>query len=451
MAAQDVKQQTPYRVIQLEWDAEKGERNEAVGNFDELVTHHPKSNSDAHLVDGKVVGGQAGRTLGVVGGEIQEIEVSKAGKDYGLRPDQVLLKKDFMLEDSRLPSGPSSRSLDVPSPVAGVVGTVNTSKGLVDVLDREGGDVILRVRHMSPLHVKAGDQVEYGQALGVQGKQATGAIHVHMEVDSRYYQHYENYVGDLVSGRLSIDAERRDRGIEPRPFVDDGTIRIGESSEMVQKVQQTLNAEGYRGADNQPLQEDGVYRLSMQAAVINYQQAHGLSQTGDIDPATLQQIAPRTFPPELNREDHNATPTYRNLQGAVPSQDPLHRQAEEAVRRLEQNLGRDYDDNSARLAASSAHLAKANGLTQIDHVVLSNQTASVGRGENVFVVQGALDNPAHLMTHMKTSDAIAQPVEQSLSQLQTLSETQQRQQQAQQQSQQQDQQQQLSAPQHRMV
>lgn len=36
MAAQDVKQQTPYRVIQLEWDAEKGERNEAVGNFDEL-------------------------------------------------------------------------------------------------------------------------------------------------------------------------------------------------------------------------------------------------------------------------------------------------------------------------------------------------------------------------------------------------------------------------------
>ncbi|KOB12548.1 peptidoglycan-binding domain-containing protein, partial [Xanthomonas arboricola] len=82
-----------------------------------------------------------------------------------------------------------------------------------------------------------------------------------MEVDSRYYQHYENYVGDLVSGRLSIDAARRDHGIEPRPFVDDGTIRIGESSEMVRQVQQTLNAEGFRGADNQPLQEDGVYRL----------------------------------------------------------------------------------------------------------------------------------------------------------------------------------------------
>ncbi|WP_329957140.1 MULTISPECIES: peptidoglycan-binding domain-containing protein [Xanthomonas] len=253
-----------------------------------------------------------------------------------------------------------------------------------------------------------------------------------MEVDTRYYQHYENYVGDLVSGRLSIDEERRNRGIEPRPFVDDGTIRIGESSEMVRQVQRTLNAEGFRGADNQLLQEDGVYRLSMQPAVINYQQAHGLSQTGDIDPATLQSIAPRTFPPELNREDHNAPPTYRNIQGAAPGQDPLHRQAEDAVRRLEQGLGRDYDDNSARLAASSACLARENGLERIDHIVLSKQTASVAQGENVFVVQGALDDPAHRRAHMKTADAIAQPVEQSLSQLQALGETQRQQQQVQQ-------------------
>ncbi|UDI79460.1 hypothetical protein ACJGJ0_13960 [Xanthomonas citri pv. mangiferaeindicae] len=153
MAAQDAKQQVPYRVIQLEWDAEKGYHNEAVENFDGLVTHHPNSNSGAHLVNGSVVGGQAGRTLGLVGGEIQEIEVAKAGNDYGLRPGQVLLKKDFILEDSAMPSGPASRAQDVPSPVAGVVGTVNAKTGLVDVLDREGGDVILRVRHMSPLLV----------------------------------------------------------------------------------------------------------------------------------------------------------------------------------------------------------------------------------------------------------------------------------------------------------
>ncbi|PKV11776.1 hemolysin [Xanthomonas prunicola] len=129
------------------------------------------------------------------------------------------------------------------------------------------------------------------------------------------------------------------------------------------------------------------------------------------------------------------------------SQDPLHREAEEAVRRLEQGLGREYDDNSARLAASSAYLAKEDGLSRIDHVVLSENTKSVRQGENVFVVEGALNDPAHKMAHMKTSDAIAQPVEQSLAQLQALGETQ-RQQQSQQQEQQREQ---LIAPQHRMV
>ncbi|MEA9889510.1 peptidoglycan-binding domain-containing protein [Xanthomonas campestris] len=270
-----------------------------------------------------------------------------------------------------------------------------------------------------------------------------------MEMDTRYYQQSENYMEDLASGRLSIDAQTRIGGIEPRPIVDDGTIRIGESSDIVRQVQRTLNAEGYQGADSQPLQEDGVYRLSMQPAVINYQHAKGLSQTGDIDPATLQQIAPRIFPPELNREDHNAEPSYRNLQGNAPSQDPLHRQAEEAVRRLEQGLGREYDDNSARLAASSAYLAKENGLSRIDHVVLSESTKTARQGENVFVVEGALNDPAHKMAHMKTGDAIAQPVEQSLAQLQSVSETQ-RQQQTQQQQQEQ-QREQSAPPQHRMV
>ncbi|KQR08177.1 MULTISPECIES: XVIPCD domain-containing protein [Xanthomonas] len=131
----------------------------------------------------------------------------------------------------------------------------------------------------------------------------------------------------------------------------------------------------------------------------------------------------------------------------APPQDPLHRQAEDAVRRLEQGLGRNYDDNSARLAASSAYLAKANGLSQIDHVVLSENSKSVRQGENVFVVEGALNDPAHKMAHMKTNDAIAQPVQQSLAQLQALGETQ-RQQQSQQQEPQREQ---SIAPQQRMV
>ncbi|CAD7720483.1 hypothetical protein LMG31886_01460 [Xanthomonas hydrangeae] len=59
MASQDATQQVPYRVIQLECDAEKGYHNEGVENFDGLFTHHPNSISGAHLVNGNVVGGQA--------------------------------------------------------------------------------------------------------------------------------------------------------------------------------------------------------------------------------------------------------------------------------------------------------------------------------------------------------------------------------------------------------
>ncbi|CAD0364714.1 hypothetical protein NCPPB1935_22390 [Xanthomonas campestris pv. nigromaculans] len=157
----------------------------------------------------------------------------------------------------------------------------------------------------------------------------------------------------------------------------------------------------------------------------------------------LLHVDPRANP--LRGSEEPAQPTLYDQPPMVPrhgsllpSQDPLHRQAEDAVRRLEQGLGREYDDNSARLAASSAYLAKENGLSRIDHVVLSENYKSVRQGENVFVVEGALNDPAHKMAHMKTNDAIAQPVEQSLAQLQSLGETQ-RQQQSQQQEQQRDQ------------
>jgi len=260
-----------------------------------------------------------------------------------------------------------------------------------------------------------------------------------MEVDTRYYQHYENYVADLVSGRLSIDPDRRTAGIEARPVIDDGVIRIGESAGIVRTVQQRLNEEGFLGADHRPLQVDGVYRLSMQAAVINYQQARGLPQTGDIDPVTLQEIAPRIYPPAVNdahRPNGNdpPLPPYMDRYGSVPSADPGSRtvddplvpQAERAVRQLEQSLGRPYTDQSACMAASVACVARANGLSRIDHVLLSEERGGVAQGESLFVVQGNPGDPAHHRVMTKTQEAISTPVEQSMVQLQALNEAQRR-------------------------
>lgn len=78
------------------------------------------------------------------------------------------------------------------------------------------------------------------------------------------------------------------------------------------------------------------------------------------------------------------------------------------------------------MAASAACLAKANGLSGIDHIFLSVERGAVRQGENLFVVQGDPGDPAHRRAMMKTQDAINTPVEQSLAQLQTLSEARQR-------------------------
>ncbi|RYF48252.1 MAG: hypothetical protein EOO38_10515, partial [Cytophagaceae bacterium] len=271
--------------------------NRPVANFDDLVTHHPIANAEAGVLSGVPVRVEEPRrrSHGLIGGEMQEVETARTdgGTASVLQEHQVLLMKDFLLEDSRIAAwGRGVRAVDVPSPCAGYINAVNPRLGSVDVYDRQGGELIVRVLHLDPYNVRVGDSIEYGQALGTQSNRGSEAVHVHMEVDTRYYQQYENYVEDLLSGRLPIYLERRSRGIEARPIVDDGVIRIGESADIVRTVQQRLNEEGFRGADKRPLAIDGVYRLSMQAAVINYQQARGLPMTGDIDPVTLQEIAP---------------------------------------------------------------------------------------------------------------------------------------------------------------
>ncbi|HZX81616.1 MAG TPA: XVIPCD domain-containing protein [Lysobacter sp.] len=112
-----------------------------------------------------------------------------------------------------------------------------------------------------------------------------------------------------------------------------------------------------------------------------------------------------------------AQPDGKRDKSHVMQSDPLHRQAQDAVRRLDAGMGRTYDQHSACMAASAACLARANGFDRIDHVVLSEATASHRKGENVFVVQGGLTDATNRVAFMKTQDAIAMPVEQLLTRL----------------------------------
>lgn len=84
--------------------------------------------------------------------------------------------------------------------------------------------------------------------------------------------------------------------------------------------------------------------------------------------------------------------------------------------------GRPWDEVSQRMTASLLALAKEGGLSQVDHVVFSVKNDRVAAGENVFVVQGRLDDPAHLRAHMKTDQAVRTSEVASFEKVETLNE-----------------------------
>ncbi|WP_313348254.1 XVIPCD domain-containing protein [Stenotrophomonas sp.] len=127
-----------------------------------------------------------------------------------------------------------------------------------------------------------------------------------------------------------------------------------------------------------------------------------------IQPTTPSHPQP---PPEPKQQESSG----RSLGDASTT---LHRQAMEGVARLDLSLGRAPDESSERMAASLAHLARDQGLNRIDHVVLGTPTGQSPNSQNVFVVQGALDDPAHRRAHMDVNAALRPSVEESIQKLQ---------------------------------
>src|SRR3546814_10272934 len=91
--------------------------------------------------------------------------------------------------------------------------------------------------------------------------------------------------------------------------------------------------------------------------------------------------------------DLPAHPRHALYQGCAAGVDALDRQ-----------LGRAPDERSACMKASLAELVVRNGFDRVDHVLLSIRSGEVQAGQNVFVVQGALGDPAHRRAHMRSEE-----------------------------------------------
>jgi len=102
----------------------------------------------------------------------------------------------------------------------------------------------------------------------------------------------------------------------------------------------------------------------------------------------------------------------------------LYMQIRAGVERLDAEHGKPWDESSQRMTASLLVLAKEQGLSRVDHVVLNNRTQSLARGERVFIVEGAMDDPAHRRGDMGTMDAIRAPEAESLHRADALNQSQ---------------------------
>lgn len=168
--------------------------------------------------------------------------------------------------------------------------------------------------------------------------------------------------------------------------------------------------------------------------VLDYQQGSlgivlGQSQTRSGNPQTSQTLGYLAGPSPTNaapapisapERSPAVQPTVERSSSIDPNNDAVLKSTREAVARLDQSLGRNPDDSSERMIASLARLARENGLVRVDQVLLNKQTDRLHRGENVFVVQGRLDDPAHLRAHISIQQAVETPVQESLQRLQEL-------------------------------
>lgn len=151
----------------------------------------------------------------------------------------------------------------------------------------------------------------------------------------------------------------------------------------------------------------------------------------------VQCIEPPFPASELNTEWHGAMPerdiwqrklaemerrkvASRPPPGPPTPADPSHPdhrllvQVSSKVAELDAANGRTFDATSERISASLLALAKENNLSRVDHVLLSKRTEDAHTAENIFIVQGDRDDPAHLRASMPTEVAAKTAVDESL-------------------------------------
>ncbi|MBN7137637.1 hypothetical protein A7A76_23340 [Lysobacter enzymogenes] len=191
-------------------------------------------------------------------------------------------------------------------------------------------------------------------------------------------------------------------GVAPQMHIDMRQLRLDER--LIERLGLDINV--------RPEERQAYYDTSQSPPVLKHfdhtKSGPSLNQHVPLEPGVQPSEAAssgRAVPSSPGHPDHAL---YSQIAGHVKQHD--------------QTQGRTHAAASERLTASLLALAKDGGLARVDHVVFSAKHAHVAAGENVFVVQGRLDDPANLRVHMKTDDAVRMPVEASFAKVEAINE-----------------------------
>jgi putative chitinase len=172
----------------------------------------------------------------------------------------------------------------------------------------------------------------------------------------------------------------------------------GHRQDNTRHVQQLLNDNGYRDEHGKPLKVDGDMGARTRHAIEDFQRQQHLKADGIAGPATLQRLEAvaqqsRHDAQRLDQPGHPGHAVYNHALDAVTALDKQHHRAP--------------DQQSTNLAAALTVAARQDGLSRIDHVVLSDDA------KRAYAVQGDLNSPFKRVAEVSTQEATATPLARS--------------------------------------
>ena len=293
-----------------------------------------------------------------------------------------------------------------------------TGYGNTVVIDHGNGQRTLYA-HLDKINVRDGQAVTPDTKIATMGRSgntpSAGDTHLHFEIRTGA-RAGEPFSGKAVDPLPYLKNSRQlDGSGAAQSITSDGVLKQGERGTEVTKVQEQLNALGFKDAQGKALIPDGDFGGKTKHAVETFQRARGLVDDGIVgkdtfaalkkpEPAAI--VAPTSPPMVAAKTDQSPLLSSPNHPDHA-----LYKQALIGMEKLPASTFRNEQERQ-NAAASVAFEARVTGLTKIDNVALSTN------GSGLFAVQGAMNDPAHNRIYVDKAQAAGQSIEKSTQQMQ---------------------------------